>query len=76
MTPFQMIQAFRNPQQFIQSMMNDSQVMQNPTLKSALTLAKKRDDKGMEQLARNVCSEKGVNPDEAVGQIKNFLGIK
>lgn len=75
MNPMQMIQAFKNPQQFIQGMMNNNQAMQNPILKNALEMAQKGDKKGVEELARNLCSEKGINPDEAIGKIKSQFGI-
>lgn len=71
----QIMQAFRNPQQFIQGMMNNNQAMQNPILKNALEMAQKGDKQGVEELARNLCKEKGVNPEEAVGKIKIQFGI-
>lgn len=75
MNPMQMMQAFRNPQQFIQGMMNNNQAMQNPILKNALEMAQKGDKQGVEELARNLCKEKGVNPEEAIGKIKSQFGI-
>lgn len=75
MNPMQMIQAFKNPQQFIQGMMNNNQAMQNPILKNALEMAQKGDKQGVEKLARNLCNEKGINPDEAIGKIKSQFGI-
>lgn len=75
MNPMQMIQAFKNPQKFIQGMMNNNQAMQNPILKNALEMAQKGDKQGVEELARNLCSEKGINPDEAIGKIKSQFGI-
>lgn len=75
MNPLQMMQAFKNPQQFIQGMMNNNQAIQNPILKNALEMAQKGDRKGVEELARNLCKEKGVNPDDAIGKIKNQFGI-
>lgn len=75
MNPMQMMQVFRNPQQFIQGMMNNSQVAQNPILKNALDMAQKGDKQGVEELARNLCKEKGVNPEEAIGKIKSQFGI-
>lgn len=75
MNPMQMIQAFRNPQQFIQGMMNNNQAMQNPILKNALEMAQKGDKQGVEELARNLCKEKGVNPEEAIGKIKSQFGM-
>lgn len=75
MNPMQVMQMMRNPQQFIQGMMNNNQAMQNPILKNALEMAQKGDKQGVEELARNLCSEKGINPDEAIGKIKSQFGI-
>ena len=71
--PFQLFQAMRNPQQFLQQMAGNSQAMSNPILKNAMDMANK---KGVEQLARNLCKEKGINVDDAVRQIKNQFGMQ
>ena len=39
-------------------------------------MANKGDTKGVEQLARNLCKEKGINVDDAVRQIKNQFGMQ
>lgn len=74
-SPLQFIQAMRNPQAFMQSMMNNSQAMQNPILKNALEMAQKGDKQGVEELARNLCKEKGVDPEEAIEKIKSQFGM-
>lgn len=71
----QMMKGGGSPQQFIQGMMNNSQAMQNPILKNALQMAQKGDRQGVEQLARNLCNEKGINPEEAIGKIKSQFGM-
>lgn len=68
-------QVFRSPQQFLQSMIGNSQVMQNPMAKNAIGMAQNGDTKGIEQMARNLCREKGVNPDEMIKQIKSRMGM-
>jgi hypothetical protein len=40
----------------------------------ALTQAK--DPKGLEELAKNMCSQKGIDYDSAFNSFKNNLGIK
>ena len=65
--PFQLFQAMRNPQQFLQQMAGNSQAMSNPILKNAMDMANKGDTKGV---------EKGINVDDAVRQIKSQFGIK
>lgn len=74
--PLSFVQAMRNPQTFIQNMMNNSQAMQNPILKNALEMAQKGDKQGVEELARNLCKEKNVNPDEAINKIKSQFGMQ
>ena len=68
-------QSFRSPQQFLQSMMGNSQVMRNPMAKNAIGMAQSGDTKGIEQMARNLCREKGINPDEMMNQIKRRMGM-
>lgn len=68
-------QSFRSPQQFLQSMIGNSQVMRNPMAKNAIGMAQNGDTKGVEQMARNLCREKGINPDEMINQIKSRMGM-
>lgn len=74
MNPMQMMQMMRNPQQFIQQIMNNSQVMQNPMARNAMEMVKKGDSKGIEEMARNLCKEKGVNPDDVMKQLQSQFG--
>ena len=75
MNPLQFMKAMRNPQEFIQQMMDNSQIMQNPMAKNAIGMAQSGDTKGIEQMARNLCREKGINPDEMINQIKSRMGM-
>ena len=59
-----------NPQQIFQQMMGN-----NPIMKNAFDMAQKGDSKGVEELARNLCREKGINPDEAIMKVKQQLGM-
>ena len=68
-------QAFKSPQQFLQSMIGNSQIMQNPIAKNAIGMAQSGDTKGIEHMARNLCREKGINPDEMINQIKSRMGM-
>lgn len=40
-----------------------------------INLMNNKDQKGIEQMARNLAKEKGVDPDKMYQQIKNQLGI-
>lgn len=75
--PMQIMQMMRNgnPQQVIMGMMK-KQAGNNPVLNNALNMAEKGDSKGIEQLARNLCKENGVDPDNAMRQIKSQFGMK
>ena len=75
MNPFQMIQEIKNPQQFLQQIMGNSQMMQNPMIKNTVQMAQNGDAKGIEQLARNLCKEKGINADDMFNQMKNNFGM-
>ena len=70
-----LMQAMRNPQQFLQQMMNNNQVNQNPMARNALEMFQKGDSKGLEELARNLCTEKGVKPEDVFKQIKSQFGM-
>ena len=74
MNPFQMLGAMKNPQAFIQQMMNNSQIMQNPMAKNAMEMAQNGNMQGIEQMARNLCKEKGLNADDVFNQIKSRFG--
>ena len=75
MNPFQMLGAMKNPQQFLQQIMGNNQMMQNPIIKNTVKMAQSGDTKGIEQLARNLCKEKGINADDMFNQMKNNFGM-
>ena len=75
MNPFQMLGAMKNPQQFLQQIMGNNQMMQNPIIKNTVQMAQSGDTKGIEQLARNLCKEKGIDADDMFNQMKNNFGM-
>lgn len=75
MNLMQMTQAMKNPQQFLQNMMGNNQIMRNPMAKNTLEMAQKGDFHGIENIAKNLCKEKGINPDEMMNQIKKQMGM-
>lgn len=74
--PMQMLQMIRNPQSLMQMITNNPQVANNPIMQNALTMMQKGDTKGIEELARNVCKERNINPDEMINQIRSQMGIR
>lgn len=77
MNPMNIFQMMRNknPQQFLQQMMGNNQIMSNPLMKNTLEMAQKGDMQGIEQMARNLCREKGLNPDDMMNQLKSKLNM-
>lgn len=78
MNPMQLMQMMKNggnPQQMIMNMMRQ-QAGTNPVMNNALQMMEKGDNAGLENLARNLCKERNINPDEAFNQIKGQFGLK
>lgn len=71
---FQMMKA--GPQQFIQQMMGNNQIMSNPMVKNAVGMAQNGDLQGVEQMARNLCKEKGIDFDKAFSDFKNQFPLR
>ena len=59
----------------IQQMMSNNRVANNPMIKNAMSMAQSGNSKGIEQMARNLCKEKGINPDDVMKQIRSSFGI-
>lgn len=70
-----LLQAVKNPQQFIQQSMGNTQIMQNPIGKNAFEMYQKGDMQGIRQLAENLCKEKGTSYEEIEKQIKSQFGM-
>ena len=77
MNPLSIIQMMKsgNPQQFMQQIMGNSQIMSNPIMKNTMQMAQSGDMKGVEQMARNLCKEKGLDADEMFNSIKKQFDI-
>lgn len=73
--PLALMRAFRNPQEFMQKAMNNPQIMQNPISKNAIELFQKGDKQGLNELADNLCKEKGINRQDFENQIKSHFGM-
>ena len=71
----QMIRGGGNPQQAIINMMKQ-QSGNNPVIDNAINMMEKGDNAGIEKLARNLCKERNINPDDILSQVKNQFGIK
>lgn len=59
-----------NPMEILSNLMQNKQANSNPVLRNAIGMAQNKDSQGLEQLARNLCKEKGIDVDQAVRQIR------
>ena len=73
--PLQFVQMIRNPQAFMQQAMNNSQFMQNPIGRNALEMYQKGDIQGVNQLADNLCKERGIDRKKFEKQIMSQIGM-
>lgn len=65
-----------NPQQFIQQIIGNNQIMENPMAKNVIDMAQNGNMQGIEQMARNLCKEKGLDADQVMQQIKSRFDNK
>ena len=67
-----MVKSGQNPQSLI---MNFLQEQSSPMGQNLLKLAQSHDVQALEQIARNMCAEKGVDFDTAFTNFKRSLGL-
>ena len=58
----------------MQKIISNNRVMGNPIIKNAMSMVQSGNSKGIEQMARNLCKEKGINPDDVMKRIKSRFG--
>lgn len=69
--PMQLLQALSsNPQQVVKQILGN-----NPMANNLVNLIGNRDTKGLEQMARNLANEKGVDADKLYNTYKQKLGM-
>ena len=64
----------QNPQEMIVQMLQQ-QMGSSPVGQNLLTMAQNNDGKGIENFARNLCSQRGLNFDEEFAKFKKQLGL-
>lgn len=69
--PMQLMQMMKNPQAILQQAMQSG----NPIIKNAIEMYQRGDKDGINQLAQNLCKERGTSYDEMVKQIKSQFGM-
>ena len=59
----------------IQQAMQNSNLMQNPIAKNAIEMYQRGDTQGINELANNLCKERGINVEDITKRIKSQFGI-
>ena len=73
----QFMQMFRNgnnPQQLIIQILQQ-QAGDNPIGQNLLKMAQNNDGKGIEQVARNMCAQRGLDFDKEFANFKQQIGL-
>ena len=70
----QMIKSGQNPQQLMLSIL-EGQMSNTPIGANLLQLAKNNDTKGIEQIARNLSKQQGIDFDTEFAAFRKMLGV-
>ena len=70
----QMIRSGGNPQTLVMNMLQQ-QAGNSPIGQNLITMAKNNDGKGIEQVARNLCAQRGLDFDKEFAAFKQQLGL-
>lgn len=74
--PLSLMQALKNPQGFMNNIMQNNQIMKNPMAKNAMEMFQKGNTKGLQEMAENLCKERGTSADEVKSMIMKQIGMK
>lgn len=69
----QLIKSGRNPEQLLMQIL-EGQAGSNPMSANLLDLARKGDSQAIEQIARNIFAQRGLDFDKEFIALKNLLG--
>jgi hypothetical protein len=67
----QIAQIIRNPQAFLQQAMQSG----NPMVRNAIEMYQRGDKEGINQMAQNLCKERGIDMKEMENKIKSQFNI-
>ena len=70
----QMLRSGGNPQNMIMNMLQQ-QAGDNPIGQNLLKMAQNNDGRGIEQFARNLCAQRGLDFDKEFAAFKRQLGL-
>ena len=72
----QMMKGGGNPQDMLQQMMNNNQIMSNPMAKNVVEMMQKGDKQGLQTMAENMCKENGTTIEQMKTNLMGQFGIK
>lgn len=64
-----------NPMQVIVNRLSQQFGNQNPMMNNVIGMAQKNDVKGLEEFARNLAKEKGIDVEEYYNKAMNMFGV-
>ena len=70
----QMMRSGNNPQEMIMNMLQQ-QAGNTPVGQNLLRMAQNNDGKGIEQFARNLCAQRGLDFDKEFAAFRQQLGL-
>lgn len=70
-----LMQAAKNPQAFMQNVMNNNEIMKNPIINNAVQMYQKGDADGLNKLAENLCRENNTTMEQMKSQIMRQFGM-
>ena len=68
------IRGGQNPQQLVMNML-EQKMGNTPMGQNLLTMARNNDEKGIEQVARNLCAQRGLDFDTEFAKFKQQFGL-
>lgn len=75
LNPIQLIKVLNNPQQGLSELINSNPALkQNQPLMSAFNAFQNGNMQEVETIARNVCNQNGVKPEDMIAKAKNMTG--
>ena len=73
LNPVQMLGMMRNPKQAINSMFQQN-LQANPLFKRAQQMAEGKTPEQLQQVAQNLCQQKGIDMNQALQQFQSQFG--
>ena len=70
----QMVRSGNNPETLIMNLLQQ-QVGNTPMGQNLIKLAQNKDSKGIEQIARNLCAQRGLDFDKEFAAFKQRIGL-